>query len=165
VYAERQYDTVVACVPIRYHDLWIGSKSMTKVQNVVRDGGRLILYALHIRHPAAGHGDWHRRCGYHVPEYVLENLESFRDVPRAVLGDLIQLRGPGTVRDGVEVPRIRVYIASGIPEAECRAMNLDYMDPHSIRVEDFEGRESEGILVVRDAGEVLWRMANKAGAD
>ena len=128
----------------------------------VADGGRMILYAPHIRHPALSHGDWHTRIGYHLPQYVLENIESFRHVPRAVLGDLIQLRGTGTVRGGREVPRIEVVLATGIPREECRRMNLEYQDPLSIRLEDYEDREQEGILVVRKAGEILWRLAGKS---
>jgi len=162
VQVEEPFHTVIACVPGRYHDLWLGSKSMTKVQNVVKDGGKLILYAPHIRDPAPGHGDWHRKIGYHLPEYVLRNMESFRDVPRAVLGDLIQLRGTGTLRNGAEVPRIRVVVATGIPEDECRRMNLEFLEPSSVRLEEYEGKEREGILVVRDAGEVLWRVADMA---
>ena len=37
---------------------------------------------------------------------------------------------------------------------------MGYRDPASIVVEDFENREDEGILCVRKAGEMLYRLEN-----
>jgi nickel-dependent lactate racemase len=155
----RTYHTVVACVPERYGDLWTGSKSMTSLEAVVEDGGTLVLLAPHIAQPAAAHGGWHERLGYHVRDWILADLDRFAEVPRVVLGDLTLLAGAGTFRDGVERRRIRVKIASGIPEARCRAMSLEWADAADYPLERLEGREAEGILVVRDAGEILYRPA------
>jgi hypothetical protein len=58
----------------------------------------------------------------------------------------------------VEKPRARVVLASGIPEAVCRQINLGYRDPQTIRKEDFANREEEGILLVPKAGEMLYRL-------
>ena len=52
---------------------------------------------------------------------------------------------------------MNVVLATGIPEAECRLINLGYRDPASIRVADFAHREAEGILHVPKAGEMLYR--------
>jgi hypothetical protein len=49
-------------------------------------------------------------------------------------------------------------LCTGIPERICRRINLDYRDPHSVRPEEFMGREDEGVLVVPNAGEMLWRL-------
>lgn len=160
--ARRPFHTVIACAPRMYDDLWTGGKCVTKLQGVVAEGGTLLLYAPHIRRASASHGDWHRKVGYHLPEYVLQNLERFREVPRAVLGDLIQLRGPGVVRGGVEIPRFQTVLATGIPAEQCREMNVAYRDPASVDLRAHEGREQEGVLVVREAGEVLWRLAAEA---
>jgi hypothetical protein len=69
---------------------------------------------------------------------------------------------------GVEKLRIRVTLATGIPEERCRRINLGYLDPASIRIEDWRGRESEGIVVIPRAGEILFRLkpdaASQAGA-
>ncbi len=68
------------------------------------------------------------------------------------------MRGVGTYRDGVETPRIRVTLATQIPEALCRAVNLGYRDPATINVADYRDRENEGILHVPKAGEMLYRL-------
>jgi hypothetical protein len=81
-------------------------------------------------------------------------------VPRVVLGDLTLLAGSGTFRDGVEHRRIRVKIASAISEERCRRMGLEWADPAEYPLEALEGREAERILVVRDAGEKLYRLAD-----
>jgi hypothetical protein len=51
-----------------------------------------------------------------------------------------------------------VTLATGIPEEVCQAINLGYRDPASIDIEDWAGREEEGILLVRNAGEHLYRV-------
>jgi hypothetical protein len=53
-----------------------------------------------------------------------------------------------------------VTLATGIPESVCRAVNLGYRDPATIRVADYEGREDEGILCVPKAGEILYRLSD-----
>jgi nickel-dependent lactate racemase len=160
VWTPRAYHTVVACVPTRYDDLWTGSKCMTSLEAVVEDGGTLVLLAPHITDPAAAHGGWHERIGYHVRDWLLANLDRFDDVPRVVLGDLTLLAGIGTFRDGVEHRRIHVKIASGISEERCRRMSLEWADPAAYPLSALEGREAEGILVVRDGGEKLYRLAD-----
>jgi hypothetical protein len=59
---------------------------------------------------------------------------------------------------GVETPRIRVTLATGIPEARCRRINLGYLDPCSIQPDDWAGQEDEGVLLVPRAGEMLYRL-------
>jgi len=51
-----------------------------------------------------------------------------------------------------------VTLATGIPEARCRRVNLGYMDPAGVRVDEWKGREADGILVVPRAGEMLYRL-------
>ena len=52
-----------------------------------------------------------------------------------------------------------MVLATGIPESVCREINLGYLDPASVRVSDYENRESEGVLYVPKAGEMLYRRA------
>jgi len=51
-----------------------------------------------------------------------------------------------------------VTLATAIPEAECRAINLGYRDPDSINPDDWRDREEDGLLLVPNAGEVLYRL-------
>jgi hypothetical protein len=50
-------------------------------------------------------------------------------------------------------------LATGIPEERCRQINLGYVDPTTIDVAEWEGREDEGILVMPKAGEMLYRIS------
>ena len=49
-------------------------------------------------------------------------------------------------------------LATGINAERCARLNLGYLDPATIRVADWEGRENEGVLVVHRAGETLYRL-------
>ena len=40
----------------------------------------------------------------------------------------------------------------------CNQLNLGYRDPAEIDVESFAHREAEGVLLVRKAGEMLYRL-------
>ena len=66
--------------------------------------------------------------------------------------------GVGTYENGMETPRARVTLATGIPAETCKRINLGYRDPNSIRPEDYANREDEGILLVPKAGEILHRL-------
>jgi hypothetical protein len=96
--------------------------------------------------------------GYHVLEYFTRQWQRFEHVPLGVLAHSTHLKGPGTFMDGVERPRIRVTLATGIPEEVCNAVNLGYLDPNSISPLDFANREQLGILMVPHAGEMLYRL-------
>jgi len=58
---------------------------------------------------------------------------------------------------GLEQPNVRVVLASKIPPEDCAVLNLGYLDPAKIDVEQWKNREDEGILYVAKAGEVLYR--------
>jgi hypothetical protein len=64
----------------------------------------------------------------------------------------------GSYVDSVEQPRIRVVLATQIPESVCRRIDLGYRDPATIRVSEWQNRESEGVLYVPRAGEILYRL-------
>jgi nickel-dependent lactate racemase len=158
VWAEHPFHTVISMAPPMYRELWTAGKCMYKLEPVVANGGTLIIYAPHLHEISSTHGKWILAVGYHVRDYFLAQWERFQDVPRAVLAHSTHVRGIGTFRHGVERPRIGVVLCTGIPERICRRINLDYRDPHSVRLEEFMGREDEGVLVVPNAGEMLWRL-------
>jgi hypothetical protein len=62
------------------------------------------------------------------------------------------------MQNGIEKPNVRVTLASGISEADCARLNLGYLDPAKVNVEEWKGRQEDGLLYVPMAGEILYRM-------
>jgi len=154
----RPFKTVLSCAPPMYDELWVAGKCMYKLEPVVADGGELIIYAPHMKEISITHGELIERVGYHVRDYFTAQPERFADIPRGVLAHSTHVRGGGAYVDGEERPRVQVTLASGIPRETCERINLGYRDPASINVEDFANREEEGVLLVRKAGEMLYRL-------
>ena len=157
---DRPYWRVLSVLPKMYHDLWTGAKGMYKVEPAVADGGEVIIYAPHISELSRTHGKLIEEIGYHVRDYFLAQWERFRRYPRTVLAHSTHLRGIGEYDPvtGEEHPRIRVSLATGIPPEVCRKVGLGYVNPASINIEEWAGREDEGILLVPNAGEKLYRV-------
>jgi lactate racemase len=158
VYKERPYHRVLSCAPAMYDDLWVGAKCTYKLEPVVADGGEVIIYAPHIKEISVTHGRLIGEIGYHVRDYFLVQMDRFRHIPRGVLAHSTHVRGVGTMIDGIERPRISVTLATGIPEAECRNVNLGYRDPRTITMDEWKDREKDGVLFVPKAGEILYRL-------
>jgi nickel-dependent lactate racemase len=156
--AERAYKTVLGIAPKMYDEIWTAGKVMYKLESIVEDGGELIIYAPHITEVSVTHGKNIEKAGYHVRDYFLKQWEKFKNVPRAVLAHSTHVRGTGVFENGVEKPRILVTLATGISESLCGKINLGYRDPGSIRLDEWKNRESEGILVVPNAGETLYKL-------
>ena len=157
----RAYHRVLSCAPLMYDELWVAGKCMYKLEPVLADGAELIIYAPHLHEISLVHGRLIREIGYHCRDYFLKQWDRFKNYPWGVLAHSTHVHGLGTYENGVETPRVRVILATGIPESECRQINLGYRDPQSIRIEDFQGRESEGVLHVPKAGERLYHQARK----
>ena len=143
-------------VSSRYADLWTGAKGFYKVEPVVADGGEVVLYAPHITQIAAMHAG-QEALGYHCRDYFLAHWDRYRDHPRGELAHSTHLFGAGTY-DPVrgERARVRVTLATGIPEEVVRRANLTYLDPTSVDVDQWSA--DPDALVVQDAGEVLYRL-------
>jgi len=124
----------------------------------VADGGELIIYAPHMHEISVTHGDAIRRIGYHCRDYFTAQWDQLKHEPWGVLAHSTHVRGGGTYINGVENCRVKVTLASGIPEKVCREINLGYRDPATINIEDYANREDEGVLLVRKAGEQLYRL-------
>jgi lactate racemase len=97
--------------------------------------------------------------GYHVRDYFVRQWDRFAHVPGGILAHSTHVKGAGTYdsASGVETPRIRVTLATGIPEERCRRVNLGYADYRTIDPEEWASRQEEGILLVPHAGETLYR--------
>jgi nickel-dependent lactate racemase len=158
IYKKKPFKTVLSRAPEMYDELWVGGKCMYKLETVVADGGELIIYAPHIKEISLIHGRLIERIGYHTRDYFRGQWERFKDEPWGVLAHSTHVRGVGSFENGVEKPRIQVTLATGIPEDICRKINLGYLAPATIRVEDYENREDEGILYVPRAGEMLYKL-------
>jgi nickel-dependent lactate racemase len=160
VYKDRPYSTILACAPRMYDELWTAGKCMYKLEPVLADSGELIIYAPHLAELSFTHGQVLRQVGYHCRDYFLKQWHRFQNYPWGVLAHSAHVFGLGTFADGIESPRARVTLATQIPADLCRQVNLGYRDPGQIRLEDFRDRETEGILLVPKAGEILYRLAN-----
>lgn len=154
----RPFHTVLSCAPKMYSELWTGGKCMYKLEPVVADGGELIIYAPHISEVSVAHGKYLEEIGYHCRDYFAQQWDRFKHYPWGVVAHSTHVRGIGTYENGVEEPRVRVTLASAIPEETCRRINLGYRDPATIDVESYADREDEGVLLVRKAGEMLYQL-------
>ena len=155
---DRPFHTVLSCAPPMYDELWVAGKCMYKLEPVVADGGELIIFAPHLHEISVTHGKLIAEIGYHVRDYFTKQWDRFQDYPWGVLAHSTHVRGTGTFDNGLEQPRVRVTLASQIPAEVCEQINLGYRDPATIDVESFANRESEGVLLVRKAGEYLYRL-------
>lgn len=151
-----RYNRVLACAPEMYDDMWTGAKAMYKCEPTVEDEGELIVYAPHIDCFSRTHGRALEALGYHVRDYYASRMERFAGVPRAVMAVSTYLKGAGSYEDGVEKPRIRVLLATGIPEDACAGVGMGYVDPACINLDEWRDREDEGLLLVENAGETLY---------
>ena len=158
IFVESPFERVLSVMPRMYDDLWTGAKGMYKLEPAIADGGEVIIYAPHITEVSYVHGRYLDEIGYHVRDYFLAQWEHFKHIPWAVLAHSTHLRGDGTFIDGVEKPRIRVTLATGIPRERCERIGLGYTDPATINPEEWADREDEGVLLVRRAGEQLYRV-------
>lgn len=158
VYREKPYQTVLACAPPMYDDIWTAGKCMYKMEPVVADGGTLIIHAPHIDEVSYTHGRVLDQIGYHTRDYFVKQWDRFQHHPWGVVAHSTHVKGVGTYENGVERPRVNVVLATRIPEERCRRINLGYMNPDSIRQEDYADREGEGVLRVPKAGEILHRL-------
>ncbi len=159
----QPYRQVLSCAPEMYDELWVAGKCMYKLEPVVADGGELIIYAPHMKEISVTHGTIIEQIGYHVRDYFTKQWDRFKHIPWGVLAHSTHVRGTGTYDNGIEQPRVQVTIASQISREICERINLGYRDPDSIDIESFADREDEGILLVRKAGEHLYRLNDGVG--
>ncbi|MCM8767449.1 MAG: lactate racemase domain-containing protein [Candidatus Omnitrophica bacterium] len=156
-YVDRSYNLVISVAPEMYEDIWTAGKCMYKLEPVVNDGGRLIIYAPHVKEISHTHGKYLLNVGYHTRDYFLKQWEKFKNYPGCILAHSTHVKGIGTYINGIEKPRIEVILATSIPEKICKKINLGYINYNDINIEEYENREKEGILVVKNAGEILYR--------
>lgn len=157
---DRPYQRVLSVMPKMYDDIWTAAKGMYKMEPAIAAGGEVIIYAPHIDEISYTHGKLLDEVGYHVRDYFLKQWDKFKHYPGGVLAHSTHLRGIGEydAATRIESPRISVTLATRIPEERCRRVNLGYLDPEQVNFEEWRNRETEGILLVPKAGELLYRI-------
>jgi nickel-dependent lactate racemase len=164
VWVDRPFRRVLSVMPTMYDDLWTAAKGMYKLEPAMADGGEIVIYAPHITEVSYTHGRIIDEIGYHCRDYFLAQWDRFGRYPGGVLAHSTHVKGLGAydAATGVETPRIRVTLATGIPEERCRRINLGYLDPARVILDEWKGREADGVIVVPRAGEMLYRLAPAA---
>jgi nickel-dependent lactate racemase len=151
----RRWNRVIGIAPEFYDDLWTAGKAMYKLESAVADGGELVIYAPHVTEVSYTHGRILDRIGYHVRDFFLRQWKIYRKYPRGLLAHSTHVKGTGTFENGIERPRIRVTLATGIPKQRCDRINLGFTDHRSLDLNAL--RKNKDVLVVDNAGEILYR--------
>lgn len=165
VWVDHPYDRVLSVMPRLYDDLWTAAKGMYKVEPALADGGEVVIYAPHVGEVSHVHGRLIDEIGYHCRDYFVSQWERFKHYPGGILAHSTHLKGLGTFDSGsgVETPRVRVTLATGIPRERCERINLDYLDPAAIDVAKAQKEQADAgddALVVSRAGEMLYRVGH-----
>lgn len=160
IYKNKTFKRVLSIMPKMYDDLWTAAKGMYKLEPIIADGGEVVIYAPHIHEVSYTHGKLLDEIGYHCRDYFLAQWDRYRGYPGGVLAHSTHLKGLGKYdsKKGIETSRIRVTLATGISEERCQRINLGYMAPAEINMDEWQNREEKGILVVPQAGETLYRI-------
>ena len=157
-WCEKPFQRVLSCAPPMYGELWTGAKAMYKLEPAVMLGGEVVIYAPHLEVVSHVHGKYIYEVGYHILPYFLNDWERFKHIPLGVLAHSTHLRGSGMMENGIEKPNVRVTLASKISADDCAHLNLGYLDPAKVNVDEWKNREDEGVLFVPKAGEILYRL-------
>ena len=161
-YVDKPYKKVISVMPSLYDDMWTAAKGMYKMEPVMADGGEVIIYAPHIDEVSYTHGKILDEIGYHCRDFFVNQWDQYKHYPWGVLAHSTHLHGLGNydAETKIEGARVNVTLATKIPEERCQKINLGYLDPTTINLNDWKNRENEGILVVPRAGEMLYRLRN-----
>lgn len=160
VWVDKPFRRVLSILPELYDDLWTGAKGMYKMEPAIADGGEVVIYSPHMAEVSYTHGKLIDEIGYHCRDYFVKQWKKFKHYPGGVLAHSTHVKGLGSYdpETGIELPRIQVTLATGISEERCRRINLGYCDPSTVNVDEWKGREDEGVVVIPRAGETLYRV-------
>ncbi len=166
VYVDKPFKRVLSIMPEMYDDLWTAAKGMYKTEPAIADGGEVIIYSPHIDEVSYTHGTLIDEIGYHCRDYFVKQWDKFKQYPGGVLAHSTHVKGLGhfDAEAGIETCRITVKLATRIPEERCRKINLGYLDYKTIKIDEWQDREAEGIKVVPRAGETLFRLKKSAAS-
>jgi nickel-dependent lactate racemase len=157
-WVDKPFQRVLSCAPPMYDELWTAAKAMYKLEPAVAIGGEVVIYAPHLDTVSHVHGKYIYEIGYHILPYFLNRWEQFKHIPLGVLAHSTHLRGSGVMEGEVEKPNVNVILASRISKEDCTRLNLGYLDPLKVNLEEWKEKEEEGVLYVAKAGEILYRV-------
>ena len=157
-WCEQPFQRVLSCAPPMYDELWTGAKAMYKLEPALALGGEVVIYAPHLDVVSHVHGKYIYEVGYHILQYFLNDWERFKHIPLGVLAHSTHVRGSGVWENGMEQPNVRVTLSTKISPEDCARLNLGYLDPAQVNVDEWKDREDEGVLYVPKAGEILYRL-------
>jgi len=162
IYVDTPFKRVLSVMPRLYDDLWTAAKGMYKMEPVIADGGEVIIFAPHISEVSYTHGKIIDEIGYHCRDYFVKQWDKYKHYPSGVLAHSTHLRGMGEFDPitMIETPRIQVTLATAIPPERCHQIGVGYLNPAIVNLADWENQEQEGILLVPQAGEMLYRLRN-----
>ncbi len=160
LYVDKPFQRVLSVMPEMYDDLWTAAKGMYKMEPAIADGGEVVIYAPHINEVSYTHGTLIDEIGYHCRDYFMKQWDRFKHYPGGVLAHSTHVKGLGQydAATRVETPRIRVTLATGIPEERCRRINLGFMDPADVNLDEWRSHEKDGWRMIPRAGETLFRL-------
>ena len=121
---DRPYQRVFGICPPMYDEIWTGGKVMYKLEQVVADGGELIIYAPHIAQVSRTWGGYIEKIGYHIVDYFLEQPRNSSIFHVESWLHSTHVRGVGTMEGAIEKPRIDVtslrYFTRGLRKNKSR---------------------------------------------
>ena len=166
VWLDKPFRRVLSVLPELYDDLWTGAKGMYKLEPALADGGEIVIYNPAMTEISYTHGKLIDEVGYHCRDYFLKQWHRFKHYPGGVLAHSTHVKGLGVYdeKTGIESPRIQVTLATGISEERCRRVNLGYLNSAVVNLDDWRGRESQGVVLIPRAGETLYRLKQPSAA-
>lgn len=162
IWVDKPFTRVLSKAPPMYDELWTAGKAMYKLEPALAEGGELTIFAPHLDVVSHVHGPYIYEIGYHVLPYFFHQWDRFKHVPLGVLAHSTHVRGDGRYQNGTEYPRATVNLATRLSLKACNKLALGYQNPDDIVLDDWLGRENEGILYVPKAGEMLYRVRETA---
>ena len=160
-YVDKPLGQVVQVIPACYDEIWLAGKGSYKLQKpgVMVENGEIILYAPHINklHSNKSMNNELHKAGYHCKGFIIEYLKDNPDLSRNSAAHLINVAGPGIFdkKRNTEKLKLKITLATAIPEKVCKALGLGYRDPASIKKEDFKG---PGKLWIEEGGKYLYDL-------
>lgn len=163
-YTGRKFRRVVALLDQHYEELWLGGKASYRLGSVIDAGGELIIYAPHLTCISETHGRFIEQFGGYAPlERVKELVAQSGELQAnlCVAAHLTQVAFAGRIdEDGELKTRYDIALSSQVDADSCQRVNLNYLDPASFQLGDYQ--DDPNTLIVERAGNDLYLVEPRA---